>query len=67
MRSSLIGRKLQFRPAYMAAGTKIGTIVWVHPCGRFVVVEHECLPGLWRKESAKIRECLLYPTDTGLI
>ena len=56
----LIGRKISF-------GTKTGTIVWVHSRGRFIVVEYECPPGRWREESAKIRECLLYPTDTGWI
>lgn len=63
----LIGRKISFKPAYMDVGTKTGTIVWVHPRGRFVVVEYECPPSLWREKSAKIRECLLYPTDTGWI
>lgn len=65
--SPLIGRKISFKPACMDVGTKTGTIVWVHPQGRFIVVEYECPPRRWREESVKIRECLLYPADTGWI
>lgn len=63
----LIGRKISFKPAYMDVGAKTGTIIWVHPRGRFIVVEYECPPSLWREHPEKIHECLLYPTETGLI
>lgn len=69
----LIGRKIKFVPAYreplngQCTKPVTGTIIWVHPKGRFVVVEYECSPHLWREHSEKIRECLLYPTETGLI
>lgn len=68
MGKSLVGKKIRFRSAMdIDVKIKTGTIVWVHPKGRFVVVEYVCLNGIWGSSKAKIRECLLYPSDTGTL
>lgn len=51
--SPLIGRKILFKPAYMDVGTKTGTIIWVHPRGRFVVVSMNAHPVAGAKNQQK--------------
>lgn len=61
----LIGHKVRFKPGHLGApkeggsSTVTGTVIWVHPKRRFVVVEYGYPKSLWRP-AGKIRECLPY-------
>lgn len=66
----LIGHKIRFTPMSMngikAGGEPkvTGTVIWVHPKERFVVVEYRYPKSLWRP-AGTIRECLPYRSVAG--
>lgn len=61
----LIGRKISFVPQHsfpmngQNPRSVSGTITYVHPDHRYVMVEYQYPESLWRP-SGKIRECLLW-------
>lgn len=59
---ALIGQKVKFIPShYSGKGENVakqvvyGTVKWVHPRGRYMLVEYKT------KSGCKLRECLLIP------
>lgn len=66
----LIGHKIRFKPGHMGATkegeetTVTGTVVWVHPKQRFVIVEYKYPKSLWRP-AGTLRECLPYRSVAG--
>lgn len=55
------GLKIKFRPRYWYStykGYVVGTVIWVHPKGRFFMVEYNGKPRPFTNKTPKIRECL---------
>lgn len=58
---NLLGKSVRFRPGHWKEpqrGAVTGTVVWVHPQGRFALVERPLPPKLWGGASV-LRECVM--------